>query len=45
MTTYFGTTLKSDNLFWNYTGITQRYLCNVFVPPMCRLCAAYVTAL
>jgi hypothetical protein len=45
MKTYFGTTLKSDNLFWNYTGITQRYLCNAFVPPMCRLCAAFVTAL
>jgi hypothetical protein len=40
LSTFPGTTLKTDNLFWNYT-----LLCNAYVPPMYRLCAASATAL
>jgi hypothetical protein len=45
LSTFFGITLKTDNLFWNYTETKERLLCNAYVPPLYRLCAASATAL
>jgi hypothetical protein len=45
LSTFPGTTLKTDNLFWNYTETKERLLCNAYVPPLYRLCAASATAL
>jgi hypothetical protein len=45
LATFPGITLKTDNLFWDYTIPKERLLCNAYVPPLCRLCAASATAL
>jgi hypothetical protein len=45
LATFFGITLKTDNLFWNYIVPKERLLCNAYVPPLYRLCAASATAL